>query len=211
MVAGVVYLARNKQGEWALFPDGYKKIISYAKIDVDSFSKECRISIKREELASQDGEKTMNIMAKAHKITRETIAAAPVKLCYRSLFRAALIDLHKVAKQMQTPAQVQFNAALIQAQNRINELEAIDTTDGYIVVVGKYRLAMDEVQGKHCAVENASIFWYREDAQRFAGRIVNGMGEFVGNVVKKIDQIKWEIEEQRKLMADINELLAQGI
>ena len=43
----------------------------------------------------------MNIMKEAHKVVRETIAACPsVKLDYRSLFRAALVDLHKIAKQL---------------------------------------------------------------------------------------------------------------
>jgi hypothetical protein len=100
-------------------------------------------------------------------------------------------------------AQAYFADAIKQAEARIAELEAIDTTDGYIVVVGdKIRLPMDEVQGKWCRVENASIFWYREDAQRFAGRIVNGNGE-AGQVVKKIDQIAWEISEQNKLIESL--------
>lgn len=96
------------------------------------------------------------------------------------------------------------------AQKRITELEAIDTTDGYIVVVGdNIRLPMNEVQGKWCRVEDASIFWYREDAQRFAGRIVNGNGE-KGQVVKKVDQIAWEINEQRQLIANVQEWIAQA-
>lgn len=100
-------------------------------------------------------------------------------------------------------AQAYFADAIKSAEARIAELEAIDTTDGYIVVVGdSIRLPMDEVQGKWCRVETASIFWYREDAQRFAGRIVNGNGE-VGQVVKKIDQIAWEITEQQKLIESL--------
>lgn len=43
----------------------------------------------------------MNVMKEAHQIVRETIAAcASVKLNYRSLFRAALIDLHRKFKEM---------------------------------------------------------------------------------------------------------------
>ena len=99
--------------------------------------------------------------------------------------------------------QVWIKEAINNANIRIAELQAIDTTDGFIVVVGdKARLPMNEVQCKWCRVEVASIFWYREDAQRFAGRIVNGSGE-VGQVVKKIDQIAWEIEEQKKLIESL--------
>lgn len=103
-----------------------------------------------------------------------------------------------------------FTKTMQDAEKRIVALEAIDTIDGYIVVVGDtIRLPMDEVQGKWTTVEKASIFWYREDAQRFAGRIVNGNGE-AGKVVKKIDQIKWEIEEQHKLISNIKEWMQEA-
>lgn len=146
----------------------------------------------------------MNVMKEAHKITRATVDASPVKLDYRSLFRAALVDLHKKAKAMQIdPVQAWKEKAIADAQERIKELQAIDTTDGYIVVVGdNIRLPLDEVQGKWCRVERASIFWHIEDARRFASRVVNGNNE-VGKVVKKIDQIAWEIEEQNKLIESL--------
>lgn len=154
----------------------------------------------------------MNVMAQAHKNTKALIAQLDyVKLSYRSVFAAQLKIAHKEYKAMQTqtPVVAQFTKAMQDAQKRIAQLEAIDTTDGYIVVVGSIRLPMNEVQGKWCAVENASIFWYREDAQRFAGRIVNGNGE-KGQVVKKVDQIAWEISEQRQLIANVQEWIAQA-
>lgn len=45
----------------------------------------------------------MNVMAQAHKAVREAFAkvGSGIKLEYRPLFRAALIDLHKKAKAMQ--------------------------------------------------------------------------------------------------------------
>jgi hypothetical protein len=145
-------------------------------------------------------------MAQAHTITRNAVAQAAaigVKLAYRSLFVAALKDCHKMSKTEVNPVEAWKAQAIADAQARIAELEAIDTTEGYIVVVGdNIRLPMDEVQGKWCRVERASIFWYREDAQRFAGRIVNGNGE-AGQVVKKIDQIAWEISEQNKLIESL--------
>lgn len=140
----------------------------------------------------------MNVMAQAHKITRATVDASPVKLCYRSLFKAALKDCHKMNKQNDWKA-----AQIKSSEERIVELEAIEHLDGFIVVVGdNIRLPIDEVKGSWCRVEKASIFWYREDAQRLAGRIRNGNNE-VGQVVKKIDQIKWEIEEQKKLIESL--------
>lgn len=149
----------------------------------------------------------MNVMKEAHKAVREAFANVGhgIKLEYRPLFRAALIDLHKKAKAMKevNPVEAWKDQAIKDAEKRIAELKAIDTTDGFIVVVGdNIRLPLDEVQGKWCRVERASIFWHREDAQRFAGRVVNGNNE-VGVVVKKIDQIAWEIEEQQKLIESL--------
>ncbi len=45
----------------------------------------------------------MNVMKKAHKLTREALAAAGCKgLNYRSLFIAALKDCHRINKAMQS-------------------------------------------------------------------------------------------------------------
>jgi hypothetical protein len=152
----------------------------------------------------------MNVMAQAHKKVKAMLAAlgslrVPFKGQYAVMLSAALKQAHKEYKAMKevNPVEAWKAQAIADAQARIAELEAIDTTDGYIVVVGdNIRLPMDEVQGKWCRVERASIFWYREDAQRFAGRIVNGNGE-AGQVVKKIDQIAWEISEQNKLIESL--------
>lgn len=54
----------------------------------------------------------MNVMAKAHKITRATVDASPVKLCYRSLFNAALVDCHKMNKTEQAKAFIASNPSL---------------------------------------------------------------------------------------------------
>lgn len=146
----------------------------------------------------------MNVMKKAHEATKAHMARFPHDV-YALAFRVKLILAHKEYKAMKevNPVEAWKDQAIKDAEQRIAELKAIDTTDGFIVVVGdNIRLPMDEVQGKWCKVERASIFWYREDAQRFAGRIVNGNNE-VGKVVKKIDQITWEIEEQQKLIESL--------
>ncbi|UAV90040.1 hypothetical protein REC_191 [Pseudomonas phage REC] len=149
----------------------------------------------------------MNVMAKAHKATKALIKELYyVNLSYRSVFAAQLKVAHKEYKAMQkevSPVEAWKAQAIKDAEKRIAELKAIDTTDGFIVVVGdNIRLPLDEVQGKWCKVERASIFWHREDAQRFAGRVRNGNNE-VGQVVKKIDQIAWEITEQEKLIESL--------
>lgn len=106
-------------------------------------------------------------------------------------------------------AKAYFQNSIEVATRRIAELEAIEHTDGYIVIVGdNIRLPMDEVQCKWCHVENASIYWHIEDARRFAARIVNGNNE-KGQVVKKVDQIAWEISEQRQLIENLNKWISE--
>lgn len=142
----------------------------------------------------------MNVMAEAHKATKEFFASVTeTGLTYRVVLKIKLRVKHGEYKAMNVSKKWQ-DKIIADAKARIAELEAIEHTDGFIVVIGdSIRLPMNETQGKWTNVEKASIFWYREDAQRFAGRIVNGNNE-VGQVVKKIDQIKWEIEEQQKLI-----------
>ncbi|UAV89770.1 hypothetical protein [Pseudomonas phage COT4] len=149
----------------------------------------------------------MNVMAKAHSFARTYMNNAnPPRRSYKDIFKNALRHFHKEYKAMQkevSPVEAWKAQAIKDAEKRIAELKAIDTTDGFIVVVGdNIRLPLDEVQGKWCKVERASIFWHREDAQRFAGRVRNGNNE-VGQVVKKIDQIAWEITEQEKLIESL--------
>ncbi|UOL48591.1 hypothetical protein QGX12_gp053 [Pseudomonas phage Kremar] len=150
----------------------------------------------------------MNVMAQAHKMTREAMSKVDKSVCvitYKQTFSVYLRAAHQEFKAMKeaNPVEAWKDQAIKDAEKRIAELKAIDTTDGFIVVVGdNIRLPLDEVQGKWCRVERASIFWHREDAQRFAGRVVNGNNE-VGVVVKKIDQIAWEIEEQQKLIESL--------
>lgn len=152
----------------------------------------------------------MNVMKKAHQDTRSLMAQEPGKYSYRVVFAAMLVNAHWFNKQeakKMNPAKAWAEKAIEDAQKRISELEAIEHTDGFIVVVGdSIRLPLDEVQGKWCRVEVASLFWYVEDARRFASRVRNGSNE-VGQVVKKIDQIKWEIEQQNILIEDLKKAL----
>lgn len=144
----------------------------------------------------------MNVMKKAHEMTREAMSKVDKSVCvitYRQALAVYLRAAHQEFKAM-TPVEKFKAQSIAQAEKRIAELKAIDTVDGFIVVVGDtVRLPIEENKGGWATVENASIFWYREDAQRLAGRCVNGLKE-VGQVVKKVDQIAWEISEQEKLI-----------
>ncbi|QNO00611.1 hypothetical protein QGX17_gp053 [Pseudomonas phage phiPsa381] len=72
----------------------------------------------------------MNVMAKAHKITRDTVDASPVKLCYRSLFVAALKDCHKMNKE-QMAAVKHFEDAIART---LVHFEKLGVNDYYIAI-----------------------------------------------------------------------------
>uniref|UniRef100_A0AAU6VY68 Uncharacterized protein n=2 Tax=unclassified bacterial viruses TaxID=12333 RepID=A0AAU6VY68_9VIRU len=74
----------------------------------------------------------MNVMKEAHKAVREAFANVGygIKLEYRPLFRAALIDLHKINKEanaMQTPMTVK-------ASNVKELLELFPQATGFAIV-----------------------------------------------------------------------------
>lgn len=146
----------------------------------------------------------MNVMKEAHKATKEFFQRVPSsKMSYHAIFKENLKTAHKEFKAMQEANP--FIKMIKDCENRIAELEAIEHRDGYIVVIGdKIRLPVKEHSNGWTRVENASIFWYVEDARQLAVRVRNGNNE-VGQVVKKNDQINWEISEQQKLLESMQE------
>lgn len=149
----------------------------------------------------------MNVMKEAHKATKEFFQRVPSsKMSYHAIFKENLKTAHKEFKAMQ-----EANPFVQMAEDckvRIAQLEAIENRDGYIVVIGAdARLPVKEHSNGWARVENASIFWHVEDANYLASRVVNGKGEN-GVVVKKIDQINWEIAEQKKLLEHMEEYLS---
>lgn len=148
----------------------------------------------------------MNIMAQAHKATKEFFQRVPSsKMSYRAILKENLITAHKEFKTMQEANP--FVKMIKDCETRIAQLEAIEHRDGYIVIIGdKIRLPVKENSNGWTRVENASIFWYEEDARALAVRVRNGNNE-VGQVVKKNDQINWEISEQKQLLKSMQEHL----
>lgn len=154
----------------------------------------------------------MNVMTQAHKTVKDAIKAQ-VELgngrthTYAQMLSLALKLAHKEFKAMQEANP--FVQMVEDCKVRIAQLEAIENRDGYIVVIGAdARLPVKEHSNGWSRVENASIFWHVEDANYLASRVVNGKGEN-GVVVKKIDQINWEIAEQKKLLEHMEEYLSR--
>ena len=147
----------------------------------------------------------MNVMAKAHKITRETVNASPVKLSYRSLFVAALKDCHKMNKQEMLKAQT-----IAQFEQRIEELKIIlNGPDAlkYMVVVGdEHPMPVNFESVKLWSnIETATKWNSRQFAEANAAKVVNGNNQ-VGKAVRVDHHIEWDMQNLSKLINDLNTL-----
>lgn len=128
----------------------------------------------------------MNVMKEAHQIIRETIAACPsVKLDYRSLFRAALIDLHRKYKAMQKEQALMLLKAETTAkwEARILELKAYAATPAankWLVTCAGMPVDFEAVNQSWpwAQVEGASQWNSPQFARANAEKIRNGAGEY---------------------------------
>lgn len=145
----------------------------------------------------------MNVMAKAHKITRETVNASPVKLSYRSLFVAALKDCHKMNKQ----AELLKADHIAKFEQRVVELKAMLETpvaDKWMVVVGDdHPMPVNFESDKMWSnIETATKWASPQFARSNAQRVVNGLNQ-VGKAVQIRDHIEWDIGNLTKLINDL--------
>lgn len=152
----------------------------------------------------------MNVMAQAHKITRATVDAAPVKLEYRPLFRAALIDLHKKAKEMN---QVELLKAdtIAKFEKRIEELRIIlngPDAQKYMVVCGDehpmpINFEATDPKWPWTNVEGATKWNSVQFARSNASKVVNG-NQQVGKAVRVDHHCEWDMQNLCKLINDLN-------
>lgn len=149
----------------------------------------------------------MNVMAKAHKITRATVDASPVKLCYRSLFKAALKDCHKMNKA----AELLKAQTIAQFEQRIVELQIIlngPDAQKYMVVCGDDHpmpINFDAPNAKWpwASVEKATKWNSRQFAEANASKVVNGNNQ-VGKAVRVDHHCEWDMINLSKLINDLN-------
>lgn len=155
----------------------------------------------------------MNVMAEAHKETKLLIQSmsaegqAQVKSekLYGRMFAINLKRFHKEYKAMQKNEQgleAWKDDMIAKAQARIVSLNEV-SRQGYIVIIGdENRVCIDVEAGEAINIEKASVFMYIEDARYWANRVQNGAGE-KGSVTLKHEQIKWEIEQQYRLIENL--------
>lgn len=148
----------------------------------------------------------MNVMAKAHKATREAYNMVGGKgISYKALFRAALKDFHRIAKE-QRPVNEAIAQQIASTEAFVAKLEAAlldnEQVQGFIIVIGEGRICSNAELGYSTNVLNAPIYMHLEDAEYYASRVQNGLGE-KGEVVGKYSQLKYEVEQQKQLLESL--------
>jgi len=143
----------------------------------------------------------MNVMAKAHELTRTVMANAEGGV-YATIFKHCLKHFHKEYKAMQSP----FAKIITDTESYIAKLEAAlldnEQVQGFIIVIGEGRICSNAELGYSTNVLNAPIYMHLEDAEYYASRVQNGLGE-KGEVVGKYSQLKYEVEQQKQLLESL--------
>ena len=145
----------------------------------------------------------MNVMTKAHALTKQVIQAGDN---YAATFALCLKQVHMEAN----PMKAAINQMIDSATQYIARLEAFKATNpvGYIIVTGSGRMPVqfDSDSAKVSSIENANRFNDLRIAKAKGRQITNGCQE-TGVAVYVTEQVEWEIGQQEKLIADLNNAL----
>lgn len=152
----------------------------------------------------------MNIMALAHKKTREVVAAClPAKVSYRSLFAAALTDYHKEYKAMQKEQAVamftadtiaKFEARVVALQAYAKDRDA----DKWLVTCGGMPVDFEPTNQAWpwADAEKASKWNSPQFARANAQKVRNNAGEY-GVAVNVGEYCQAEIVKLKELIRDM--------
>lgn len=171
-------------------------------------------SRESKQLAQTNEGDNMNVMAKAHKTTRECFAIAPVgsvtaSKSYREVFTLALKQAHQEYKAM-NQAELLKADTIAKFEKRIVELQTILTTpvaQKFMVVCGdEHPMPIDfeatNPKWPWANVEGATKWSSIQFARANASKVVNGNNQ-VGKAVKVADHIEWDIANLQKLIKDL--------
>lgn len=150
----------------------------------------------------------MNAFAQAHAMTKEIIQAGDN---YAATFALCLKHINQKAKAMQIkPEALQYiETAITDSKAYISRLEAFKATNptGYIVVTGSGRMPIvfnDNQTANVGNIQTASRWNDRRIAQAKGRQVTNGNKE-QGVAVYVVDQIEWEIGQQKQLITQLTE------
>lgn len=154
----------------------------------------------------------MNVMAQAHKDTRNHIALSSASFHYGKLFAFYLKRAHKEYKAMQAQSPVELLKAdtIAKFEQRLVELKAIlngPDAQKYIVVCGdEHPMPVDfeatDPKWPWSNVEGATKWHSRQFAEANARKVVNG-NQQAGKAVRVDHHVEWDMQNLCKLINDL--------
>lgn len=154
----------------------------------------------------------MNVMAKAHELTKARIAGGTI-YSYAELMKRHLVQAHKEYKAMQnqTPAELLKADTIAQFEKRIEELKIIlngPDAQKYMVVCGDehpmpINFEAENAKWPWSSVEDATKWNSRQFAEANAVKVVNGNKQ-VGKAVRVDHHCEWDMQNLCKLINDLN-------
>lgn len=153
----------------------------------------------------------MNVMALAHKATKEFFASVTeTGLSYAKVLQIKLRVFHRENKAMKAQAEAFRLDTIAKFEKRVVELKIIlNTPDAkkYMVVCGDphpmpINFEAENAKWPWAQVEEATKWNSIQFANANASKVVNGNAQ-VGKAVKVADHIEWDIAQLEKL---VNEL-----
>lgn len=149
----------------------------------------------------------MNVMAQAHKATKEFFASVTeTGLSYAKVLQIKLRVFHREYKAMKSQVELFKAETIAKFEQRIVELKAfLETPEAakYMVVCGDAHpmpIDFEKADGNFWAnVETATKWNSVQFARSNARKVVNGNRE-VGKAVQVADHIVWDIAQMEKLI-----------
>jgi len=151
----------------------------------------------------------MNVMKKAHELTRNAMAQVDKSICvitYKQAFSVYLREAHRMNKEAQTlKAQTiaQFEQRIVELQMVLNGPDA----QKYMVVCGDDHPMPINFEAKDpkwpwSSVEGATKWNSRQFAEANASKVVNGLQQ-VGKAVRVDHHCEWDMINLSKLINDL--------
>lgn len=156
----------------------------------------------------------MNVMKKAHEMTKEFFNRVPSsKMSYAGILKENLKQAHKEFKTMQLTTEAQLLKAdtIAKFEKRIEELHAImngPDAEKYMVVCGDehpmpINFDAENPKWPWTNVEGATKWNSRQFAEANAVKVVNGNKQ-VGKAVRVDHHCQWDAQQLCKLINDLN-------
>lgn len=143
----------------------------------------------------------MNVMAEAHKLTRETLEVLPHRK-YRETFIIMLKGCHREYKAMKKEMTAEQKMGIAHCESVIAKYNQVEDKSGFVQVFPKSMMLVNAEVGCIANVNNVPRYESIVDANLYNGRVGNGSGE-VCEVMVFADYIKKQIEAMQQAIIEI--------